>query len=1212
MSDPCEVLNRYRDFAGLPIEAWRAALDGDLEAARPAIAARPLNAYEAFLWEDLVATLRTPDAWEALDRNVLAALGAVDPANRGGASPLGQVAQWLGRELWKRGPAEESWADELLAAMRLSEADAIALLSFVPATRSPSSPARRLLELDDEALTALLRRQAALGVPSILVTIARGAPGRLPELLGAVFESHSAHKKVQFLTTVARELPHGALSGVLRGEIPSEAASVVETLAPELAVPFLDRFTSCGETLVRTRRLDAARWSAIEAHVSRASAAEPGLLARVDADVPALLTRTLPLAQRLDAASARLATALIAGRHLAHLAHWIDLGLRIEREGEDGFAHVHAALVAGGMSAEEIRAFVARHLRATRVDEVPTSLGRWILARGDEELRALAAAKLQPNAWGADVFLLVAAAAPERLSPLFGVLREMRGWSALNAIPTVLSTLILTPDGAKDAAALLRVIVADPIARLLPGEREQPGAADQAKSSAISAGRTLASCDPAALPEARALALDLARDPTSQQGHESVRWLIRTFGSDVGDELGTILLERIEARATAPTTATIASHLLAAFGSRCAPAVTWHLENPHAYLRLTAIQRVLNRRPEEADPRVLAALESLFADSQPSMVTQSLNWASAWSWDWTEPRCWNLLTNKSGRIRMAAVAQIAAHRTDASWARAVPILAGKQAPARLGAIALLSTLDAETASPLLEARLDVEGSEEVRDALLLALEETWAKTGRKATWTDVEKRVAKAGSSRALAPWLDVATLPKLRLTDGELVSDKAVAWLLARQARVKGVRPDLDAAMLYGLVDRSTSGDLASHLLEGFLRGGSLAEEGFVLTVVGKLGDERVVAPLTRAVHEWVKDKRGVFAEYGVQALALLDSDAALRAVDDIALRYLQKPKGLNDVATEAFADAAERRGLTVDELRERVVPWLGFPEDGGPRLVDAGGGARLEVGIDDELNVTLRDPVKRKLVKSLPKSAPAELQSEIKQLRALVKEAAKIQAARLENQMVSGTRWPMERFTQHVTRHPLLAPFARRLVWIAGSTSFRADASGSPVGADGKPVTVPDDAVVAIAHPLQLGDAERAAWAAALPSQPFNQLGRAVTRVTPEEMGEQEWFGVEGSEASTRAIKGQAARLGWRRGDTSGGYIQTFWKSFLGGELVAHLSMEDMPVALDMSRSATVHELYFIRPGAGRLALGDVDPIAFSEAVAGAYALAGKPPPA
>ena len=148
--------------------------------------------------------------------------------------------------------------------------------------------------------------------------------------------------------------------------------------------------------------------------------------------------------------------------------------------------------------------------------------------------------------------------------------------------------------------------------------------------------------------------------------------------------------------------------------------------------------------------------------------------------------------------------------------------------------------------------------------------------------------------------------------------------------------------------------------------------------------------------------------AEYAVQALALLGTDAALMSVDAAAIRYRTKNKNIGAAAQEAFAATAERLGLTVDELGDRVVPWLGF-EPGKPRVIGADG-KQIEVAIGPDFKLKFRDVQKNKPVASLPKSLPKETLAEFKEMAATLREVAKAAELRLETLMVrqSAGRWP------------------------------------------------------------------------------------------------------------------------------------------------------------------------------------------------------------
>jgi hypothetical protein len=1189
------VLQRFRDFAGLPVGGWTRWLDGD-DAALDALVERPRNPHAPWLYDDLIATLPVEGPLAPEHRRVLRALGAIDARPGLQANLLPSVARWLGRRL-RAAPPDARPLAEVVDAMALAPEAAVKLAGLCLGAERLDDAARRVLALDDAALAAACASGALNGV-GVATLLARHAPQRLAALLGAGARHADLVRRAMLLIGAA-VLPRGALHDADFGAA-ADPLGAIEHLAPARVAPFAERFARHGETLVRQRRLDPLAWTALRARVL--DGAQTGNF-RVDVDVVDGLTRLLPLPRNLDAAARRLLAWRFAGGvlHTPSVGQWAEDALRAEADGEDVVAELLDAMREAGLAQDAQRTFLMRQLSGAWGARGLNSLGRWLLARDDDEVRALALAQFGPNAWTNSLFALFAQRAPQRVPPLLDVLRAQAGtnWHRAQGLAEVMA---LYDAPGVDAFMLERGRMPLP-----PGDDgPQAHARLHARHARLGAYRFLAQRDRARHLDGAVAAAREAVATRTWLGGEAIQWLLRTFGSDARAELTDALVNGPEELA-----ATLASHLLAAFGPNAPDAVEWHYRNPHAYVRLTALRRLIEAGTTTDDARAADVMAQLLADPAPAQQVQALDTAAAWDWAWTEPRAWELLASTSARTRLAAATKLAAHRAEDTWPRALALLAHKQAPARLGAIALLALLDANAAAERFEARLDVESSADVRDQLLLGVKDSWRRAGRRPTWTDVEKRVAQAKVGRALAPWLDVDALPALALQDGRVVPRDAVAWLLQRQARVKGVAPDLEAELLYAQVDRGTSGDFALALLDGFLAGGAQAEEGFVLTLVGMLGDERAVAPLVKAVHAWVKDKRGTFAEYGVRALALMDNDAALRAVDDLALRYAEKPKNVGEAAVAAFDDAVERLGVTADELRDRLVPWLGFPEDGSPWIVDVGGGKQLVVGVDDDFNATLADAKTRKAVKSVPKTAPDELRD----LKRLLKESAALHSARLHNMMVVGARWTLARFRDTFLKHPLLVPFAHRLVWTtepAGRTTFRVDADGAFVDAANARVELPDDATIGIAHPLVLDDATRAAWAAVLPTQPFAQLARPATQPNAEERDASAWHGVDGAEMPTRTMKGQTARLGWRRGDTTGGYVGTYWKAFPFADVVAHLSLDEMPVVLDMSATCTVRELRFHRAGVGDLRLGDVHPIAFSEAVADAYVLAGKPPPA
>src|SRR5262249_29210837 len=223
--------------------------------------------------------------------------------------------------------------------------------------------------------------------------------------------------------------------------------------------------------------------------------------------------------------------------------------------------------------------------------------------------------------------------------------------------------------------------------------------------------------------------------------------------------------------------------------------------------------------------------------------------------------------------------------------------------------------------------LEDEEDDNVRDAILLALEKLpggAVNSDPTAIQQRIKKTLAKIDGSPV--KWLDPKSLPAPKLFDGSKLSPDWLLYLLYRQSRVKEMRADIEAKPLYAQIDRKTSGDLALAVAQAFFGSKAEADDRWTMAFAAILGDDRLVPALTRQIKEWADSMRGKLAEYAAQALALLGSDAALLALDAMAIRYRSKNKNIGKAASEAFADAAHARGLTVEELGDLVVPWLGF----------------------------------------------------------------------------------------------------------------------------------------------------------------------------------------------------------------------------------------------------------------------------------------------
>jgi len=628
------------------------------------------------------------------------------------------------------------------------------------------------------------------------------------------------------------------------------------------------------------------------------------------------------------------------------------------------------------------------------------------------------------------------------------------------------------------------------------------------------------------------------------------------------------------------------------------------------------------------------ALSRLLKSGDSETMAAALTEAAKWNADAFEEQFWKLTGNKSKQVRTAAARALSALGARA-LDRAGKLLDAAKADSRVTAAQILEAIGSPEAEALLEKRLDVEEIDEVRDRILSILQAGRRARGHKLTRVEVEANIERAKNKIKwpVATWINDDTLPGLRYTDGSEIPTITRQYLLSRQASVKEVAPCLELLPLYELIDRKTSGEFALALWSGFA-GAADTKQRWVLTVIGMLGDDRLVRIINTQINKWVDANRGKLAEYAVSALALLGSDTALMMVDSLAMRYRSKMKNVGSAAREAFLVAAERAGMSPEELGDRIVPWLGFDAQ-YPRVALCGATV-VKITVSTEFKLSYWDVAKKKPIAALPASAPPEIKTDCKELSALMREVAKAQILRHEVLMVRQYGWPAERWSELYLKHPLLRPFGIRLVWGVFDESgdlvatFRALDDGSLASAEDDAIELPDAATVRILHPLALDEATLRGWIDSLAdyeiAPPFPQLERPVINVKPEQRETKICADYKDTDINAFTFKGRAERLGWRRASViDAGQIDAYWKSFPAAGADAFLTLDGMFIGVSFEDSIKLGEVFFVPTGSVKvasytydtpggaddariLAFGDVPPIVFSEVMGDLVKIAGK----
>ncbi|MFC5286295.1 DUF4132 domain-containing protein [Actinokineospora guangxiensis] len=473
-------------------------------------------------------------------------------------------------------------------------------------------------------------------------------------------------------------------------------------------------------------------------------------------------------------------------------------------------------------------------------------------------------------------------------------------------------------------------------------------------------------------------------------------------------------------------------------------------------------------------------------------------------------------------LRRHAIAYFARH-----GATAVPLLV----PAALGADAKARSA-AESALRLLARQLG--------DDAVLAEVVPQARAGIGALLardplTELPARLPKVGE------WADPALLPQVRLAGGQYALPlNRTADLLTMLAIGKTGEPYAGMEQVKEACAPQSLSAFAWGLFQRWQAAGYPSKDSWVMAALGLLGDDDVVRSLAPLIRAWPGEGGHARAVAGLDVLTDIGTDVALLNLNSIAQKV--KFAGLKHHAQEKIAQLAADLNLSAEQLADRLVPDFGLSADGS--MVLDYGPRQFTVGFDEQLKpfVSDMDGTPRKV---LPKPSAKDDQDlapdaykRFSGLKKDVKAVAADQIRRLEQAMVTLRRWSAEEFSELFVAHPLLWHVVRRLVWAAytedGAVGFRVAEDRSLADSDDETFTLPEGAVIGVAHPLHLGES-LAAWAEVFADyeilQPFPQLGRPMHALTDDERAATDLKRFENGKASTGRVL-TLVRRGWERG--------------------------------------------------------------------------------
>lgn len=340
---------------------------------------------------------------------------------------------------------------------------------------------------------------------------------------------------------------------------------------------------------------------------------------------------------------------------------------------------------------------------------------------------------------------------------------------------------------------------------------------------------------------------------------------------------------------------------------------------------------------------------------------------------------------------------------------------------------------------------------------------------------------AQAASLQRLSPAIAALDQPALLDLLAPL-SAQAARALLHLAASSPQELPAL-ARQLLAQAGAENRARLALALVQHWVAADGAPESRWVLKLLPGAADDRIVDVLSSAALAWHKTRKER-AVVALQQLGRLDTVYALSCVQALATGKTLKPSVLA-AAQAVLAEAATRRGMALADLGDELTPDF-----------DLGRGVQLQVGaqtydvlLRGDLSLRLRTPA-GKLARSLPALADEGLRTEweaaaarLKTLSKGIKAVLQQQAPRLQSCLMLGRHWPLATWRSLFLEHPLLRVVAQGLVWRAEPAagqpfSLRIAEDLSLVDAQSDAVQLPAEGRIALWHPAQATEQERAQW--------------------------------------------------------------------------------------------------------------------------------------
>ena len=442
--------------------------------------------------------------------------------------------------------------------------------------------------------------------------------------------------------------------------------------------------------------------------------------------------------------------------------------------------------------------------------------------------------------------------------------------------------------------------------------------------------------------------------------------------------------------------------------------------------------------------------------------------------------------------------------------------------------------------------------------------------------------------------FLDDVHLTKVLYNNGTLADERIFKYIIMEYMNLVEPSRLKDCDMLAEILDTTSFTNALEMLYIHWKDSNYEATKKNILIPYLIYSDDLKIDKVYPLIKEFAKGSRTVMAAFIVKCMALNGKNYALILVDGLTRK--SPTAKIKEVAIETMENAAYMLDMTADELSDRIIPNFGFSQK-GERVLNYGGEARrtFTLSIDNNLELTITDNEKQKIIKSLPapnsKDDKVEADRAKKECTTLKKEIKTLiqnQKIRLQKVLLNGRKWTYNNFKTVFVENPIMNIFALKLIWGAYDEnnnliqSFRYMEDGTFNTVDEEEYSLPENSLITLVHPSELDADTIAKWKTQLSdyeiSQPIEQLDFKYEEIKEEDIKEDKIHSLDSKTIKAGVLMSLATKYDMARGEAMDG--GTFCEYILKDtylNISVHLSFDYMYFGMDANEDIEFGDIEF-----------------------------------